>query len=110
MTTLTSSIFANSGAHTIIDDKIIKLSFNKNNVATIKNKWNSNKDLITRACSTDALLPIYVCGLTPFVLSAINLETYLSEQYNNLMLYSCFKIFLPSSFISVSESILFHLQ
>ena len=29
---------ANSGAHTLMDDKIIKLPFNKNNVETIGNK------------------------------------------------------------------------
>ena len=35
---LNSTINANSGAHTLTDDKIIKSPFNKKNVATIKNK------------------------------------------------------------------------
>ena len=35
---LNSSINANSGAHTLTNDKIIKSPFNKNNVATIKSK------------------------------------------------------------------------
>ena len=37
---LNSTIIANSATDTLIDDKIIKLSFNENNVATIKNKQN----------------------------------------------------------------------
>ena len=37
----------NSGAHTLAHNKI-KSPFNKNNVATIKSKQNSNKDLVTR--------------------------------------------------------------
>ena len=35
---LNSTINANSGAHTVTDDKIVKIPFNKNNVATIKSK------------------------------------------------------------------------
>ena len=35
---LNSNINANSGAHTLTHDKIIKSPFNKNNVATIKSK------------------------------------------------------------------------
>ena len=35
---LNSTIKANSGAHTLTHDKIIKNSFNKNNVASIKIK------------------------------------------------------------------------
>ena len=54
---LNSTIIANSGAHTLTDDKIIKSLFNKNNKATIK-KYNSIKDLITRACQISAMLPM----------------------------------------------------
>ena len=39
---LNSTIIANSGAYTVTHDKMIKSSFNKNNVATIK---NNNKTL-----------------------------------------------------------------
>ena len=35
---LSSTINANSGAHALTHDKIIKSPFNKNNVATIKSK------------------------------------------------------------------------
>ena len=35
---LNSTINANSGAHTLKHDKIIKGPFNKNNIATIKSK------------------------------------------------------------------------
>ena len=35
---LNSTINANSGAHTLTHNKIIKNSFNKNSFATIKNK------------------------------------------------------------------------
>ena len=35
---MNSTIKANSVAHTLTHDKIIKSSFNKNNVATIKSK------------------------------------------------------------------------
>ena len=35
---LNSTIIADSGAHTLKDDEIIKNPFNKNNVATAKNK------------------------------------------------------------------------
>ena len=35
---LNSATDANSGSHTLTDDKIIKSPFNKNNVATIKRK------------------------------------------------------------------------
>ena len=35
---LNSTYKANSGAHTLTHDKIIKSPFNKNNVATIKSK------------------------------------------------------------------------
>ena len=45
---LNNTINVNSGAHTLTHDKIIKSSFNMNNVATIKNKQNSSKDLIIR--------------------------------------------------------------
>ena len=38
-----SSIISSGGALTLIDEKIIKSPFNKNNVRTIKNKQNSNK-------------------------------------------------------------------
>ena len=38
-----SSIISSDGALTLIDEKIIKSPFNKNNVRTIKNKQNSNK-------------------------------------------------------------------
>ena len=33
---LNSSIIANSGVHTLVDDKVIKSPFSKNNVGTIK--------------------------------------------------------------------------
>ena len=39
-----STIIPNSGAHTLIDDEIIKSPFNKNDVATIK----TNKILTNR--------------------------------------------------------------
>ena len=45
---LNNTIIANSGDDPLIDDKIMKSSFNMNNVATIKNKQNSSKDLIIR--------------------------------------------------------------
>ena len=35
---LNSTINANSGAHALTDDKIIKSPFNRNNIAIIKNK------------------------------------------------------------------------
>lgn len=35
---LNNAIIAKNGAHTLTDDKIIKIPFNKNNVVTIKNK------------------------------------------------------------------------
>ena len=44
---LNSTINANTGPHY---DIIIKSLFNKNDVATINNNLNSNKDLIIRAC------------------------------------------------------------
>lgn len=47
---LFSTIIANSGAHAFIDEKITKSMPNKNNLATIKNKSSSNKDLVTIAC------------------------------------------------------------
>ena len=55
---LNSNINANSGARTLTSDKIIKRSFNKNKVATIRCKQNSNKDVITRACQISAMLPM----------------------------------------------------
>ena len=36
--------------YTLIDDKIIKTPFSKHYTVTIKNKWNFNKDFITRVC------------------------------------------------------------
>ena len=47
-----------SGVHALKDDKIIKSSFNKNNVRTIKKKWNSNKDLTTRDCRIGRMAPM----------------------------------------------------
>ena len=44
-----STIIANSGAHTLTDDKIIRSPSNKKNVVAVKNKQTSNNDLITRA-------------------------------------------------------------
>ena len=44
------TINANSGVDALRHDKIIKSPFNKNNVATMKSKQNSNKDIITSAC------------------------------------------------------------
>ena len=44
------TIDANSGVDALRHDKIIKSPFNKNNVATMKSKQNSNKDIITSAC------------------------------------------------------------
>ena len=38
---LKSTIITNSSVHTLIDGKIIKSLFNKNNATTIKYKWNS---------------------------------------------------------------------
>ena len=35
---MNSTIFANRGAHTITNDKVIKRSFSKNNITAIKNK------------------------------------------------------------------------
>ena len=35
---LSSTIIANSGTDTLLDDKTIKIPFDENNVATIKNK------------------------------------------------------------------------
>ena len=37
---------------------MIKSQFNKNNVATIKNKSKPNKDLITRVCRIRAMVPM----------------------------------------------------
>ena len=45
-------------AHTVTDDKIIKSPFNQNNVAAIKSKLNSQKDLITRACRIGTMVPM----------------------------------------------------
>ena len=45
---LNSTINANSDAHTLTHDKIIKSLFNTNNLATIKSKKNYKKDIITR--------------------------------------------------------------
>ena len=42
---LSSTIIANSCVHALIDDKIMKVSFNKNNAATIKNKQCSIKSI-----------------------------------------------------------------
>ena len=39
---LNSTIDANSGAHTLTHDRILKRPFNKNHVSIIKSKWNSN--------------------------------------------------------------------
>ena len=52
------TVIAHSGVYTIIDDKIIKSMFNKNSEVTIKNKHNSNKDLITRACLIGIVVPM----------------------------------------------------
>ena len=47
---LNCTIIVNCGAHTVTYDKITKNSFNKNNVATIRNKCNFNKVLNARPC------------------------------------------------------------
>ena len=52
-----STMNANSSAHTLPHDKIIKSPFNKNNVAVIKNNQNSNKYFITRACRIGTVVP-----------------------------------------------------
>ena len=57
---MNSTINANSGAHTFTCDKIIECPFNNINVATIKCKYNSNKDLITRVYQLDTSTPLYL--------------------------------------------------
>ena len=55
---LNSAIIVKSGDHAPGDDKIIKTAFSKNNVVTIKSKWNSNNYLITRACRRSTMVPM----------------------------------------------------
>ena len=55
---MNSTINANSGAHTFTHGKTIKCSFNKNNVTTIKRKYNFNKGFITRARQIGTMMPM----------------------------------------------------
>ena len=53
-----NTINANSGAHTLTNDKMIKNSLNKKNAATTNSKRNSKKFLVTRACRIDIMVLI----------------------------------------------------
>ena len=55
---LNSTSITNSSIHILIGGKVIKSPLSKNNVVTIKNKQNSNKDVITRANQIVTLLMI----------------------------------------------------
>ena len=55
---LNSTSITNSSIHILIGGKVIKSPLSKNNVVTIKNKQNSNKDVITRANQIVTLLII----------------------------------------------------
>ena len=45
-----------SGVHIRIDDTVTKIPLNEDNVATLKKKKNSDKDLISRACQIGAMV------------------------------------------------------
>ena len=55
-----------SGADKLTDDKVIKIPFNKNNLATTENKWNCEKDPITRVCWIGTMTPMW-CSYSKMV-------------------------------------------
>lgn len=53
---MNSTLIANSRAYTLIDHKIIKIPFDNNNKETIKNKYNSKQNVITRVYELGSMM------------------------------------------------------
>ena len=85
-----STINANSGAHTLRDDRIIKSPFNMNNITTVRSKWNSD----TRT----KIFGNLIFEMKFFAQSVLILKHYLYFATINDVFYKCLLVTVCNDF------------